>query len=66
MEIVKSLKEEKKNELEKIEEEYNVKIYDIKNEFSNNNVRGESEIQLMEEKFKLDVYNSVGNMINLK
>ncbi len=30
------------------------------------NIRGESEVQIIEEKFKLDVYNSVGNMFNLK
>ena len=65
-EIVRSLNEENKNEVEKIEEYYKVKINDLKSELSNNNIRRESEVQLMEERFKLDVYNSVGNMINLK
>ena len=65
-EILKSLYDEKKNEVEKIEEEYKIKTDQLKLEFMNSNIRGESEVQIMEERFKLDVYNSVGNMINLK
>jgi hypothetical protein len=38
----------------------------MKKDLTNNNIRSEAEVQLIEERFKLDVYNSVGNMINLK
>jgi len=30
------------------------------------NIRGEAEVQIIEEKFKLEVYNSVGNLFNFK
>lgn len=38
----------------------------MKEEFMKYNLRSESEMQLIEEKFKLEVYNSVGNMFNFK
>lgn len=58
--------DEKKLEIQKIDDEYKIKVNDLKEEFLKCNLRGESEIQIIEEKFKLEVYNSVGNMFNLK
>lgn len=64
--ILNSLIEEKKNEVQKVEDEYRAKVNEIKEEYTRYNIRGESEVQLLEEKFKLEIYNSVGNMFNLK
>jgi hypothetical protein len=64
--ILNSLLDEKKLEIEKIDDEYKIKVNDLKEEFMKSNLRGESEMQIIEEQFKLEVYNSVGNMFNLK
>lgn len=64
--ILNSLLEEKKLEVQKIDDEYKIKVDEYKEEFMKNNIRSESEMQIIEEKFKLEVYNSVGNMFNLK
>ena len=61
-----SLLDEKKLEIQKIDDEYKIKIDDLKQEFIKYNFRSESAMQLIEEKFKLEVYNSVGNMFNFK
>jgi hypothetical protein len=53
-------------EIQKIDDEYRIKVNDLKEEFMKFNIRGESEMQIIEEKFKLEVYNSVGSMFNLK
>jgi len=64
--ILNSLLDEKKSENQKIDDEYKIKINELKEELMKFNVRGESDVQIIEEKFKLDVYNSVGNMFNFK
>ena len=64
--IIKSIEDEKKIEIIKIEDEYKENIKKIKEEFMQFNIRSESEVQIMEEKFKIEVHNCVGNMLNLK
>ena len=53
-------------EIQKIDDEYKLKVNELKDEYTKYNIRSESAVQLIEEKFKLEVYNSVGNMFNLK
>ena len=60
--IVDSLKEEQEHELDRIEDHYNKLIQDAQASFKNFGFKNHPGIQLIEEKFKLDMYNLI-NMI---
>jgi len=60
--IVDSLKEEQDHELDRIEDHYNKLISDAQASFKNFGFKNHPGIQLIEEKFKLDMYNLI-NMI---
>jgi hypothetical protein len=62
--IVESLKEEQDHELNRIEDHYNKMISEAQASFKNFGFKNNAGIQLIEEKFKLDMYNLI-NMILL-
>lgn len=62
MNIIDSLKEERQHELDKIDDYYNRQIVEAQISLKNYGCRSHPGIQLIEEKFKLDMYNHL-NMI---
>jgi len=60
--IIDSLKDEQEHELDRIEDHYNRLIVEAQNNFKSIGFKNNPGIQLVEEKFKLDVYNLI-NMI---
>jgi len=60
--ILESLKEEQEHELDRIEDHYNRLVIDAQNNFKSIGIKSNPGIQLIEEKFKLDMYNMI-NMI---
>lgn len=61
--IIDQLKEEMKCELEKLDDNYNLIIKEKRQSYSNMNIRNNSGIRLIEEKFRLDIYNTISNVI---
>lgn len=61
--IIDNLEEEKKDELKKVDEEYGLKINEMKKKFKADKMNKDSGIQLIEEKFKLDMLNSVNEIL---
>lgn len=60
------MKDEQSLEIEKNQEELNMTINDMKDKFKHYNIRDDKEIQILEEKFRYDIFNCIGNMFNLK
>ena len=57
------MKEEQAHELDRIDDQFNKLINDAENEFKNNYVKKNPGIQLLEEKFKLDMYNLINSIL---
>jgi hypothetical protein len=62
--IVESLKEEQENELVRIEDYYDKLVMDAQNNFKNISYKNNPGVQLIEEKFKLDLYNLINLIIS--
>lgn len=62
-EIIKSLKEEKDEEIEKMNLHYETIIEDAVNEFKSYGIVNNSGVQLLEEKFKLDITNLINEFV---
>lgn len=60
------MKDEQNLEFEKTEDELNLEFTNFKHKFQHFNFRDEKEIQDLEEKFKYNVFNSIGNMFSFK
>jgi len=60
--IIEQLKEEQDHELDRIEDHYNRLIVEAQNNFKSIGFKNNPGVQLVEEKFKLDMYNLI-NMI---
>lgn len=63
--IINQLEEEHQMELDKLEEDTNQIIKEIKRKFRADGFKANSGIQLIEEKFRLDMYNSIMNLFSL-
>lgn len=61
--IIDSLKEEKQQEIDRMEEHYNKVIEEAMINFKTFGVKENSGIQLIEEKFKLDLFNLINDSI---
>lgn len=61
--IIIQLKEEYQTELEKLDDNYSQLIKERKRKFMKTGLRNNSGIQLIEEKFRLDIYNSINNVL---
>ena len=59
--IMDCLKEEQKDQIDEIIDEYNKKINTLKNEFKQNLFKNNVGMQLIEEQLKLDVYTMINN-----
>ena len=64
MNVIDSLKEERQHELDKIDDFYNREILEAQIALKTYGFKNHPGIQLIEEKFKLDMYNHL-NMILL-
>jgi len=64
--ILDALKEEQQNELDRIEDHYNKLINDAYTNFKNFGFKNNSGIQIIEEKFKLDTFNMMNEILNPK
>ncbi len=60
------MKEEQNLEVEKTQDEFNLHFVEHKNKLKHHNIRDDKEIQILEEKFKYNIFNSIGNMFNVK
>ena len=59
--IIDSLKEEQKDQIDQILDEYNKSINNLINEFKQNLFKNNVEMQLIEERLKLDVYTMIND-----
>ena len=50
-------------ELEKVDDHYDQIIKENKNKFKSMSLRANNGIQLIEEKFRLDMFNTIGNIL---
>ena len=64
--ILDALKEEQQHELDRIEDYYNKLINDAYSNFKNFGFKNNSGIQIIEEKFKLDTFNMMNDILNTK
>lgn len=64
--ILDALREEQQHELDRIEDHYNKLINDAYSNFKNFGFKNNSGIQLIEEKFKLDTFNMMNDILNPK
>lgn len=64
MTIVEALKEEQEQELERIEDHYDKLVIEAQNNFKNISFKNNPGVQLIEEKFKLDLYNLINLIIS--
>jgi hypothetical protein len=62
--IVEALKEEQEQELERIEDHYDKLVIEAQNNFKNISFKNNPGVQLIEEKFKLDLYNLINLIIS--
>lgn len=62
--IVDQLKDEYQMEMDKIDDQYNQIVKEAKKKFKLTGLKTNGGIQLLEEKFRLDMYNSIVNVIN--
>lgn len=63
---MQSLKEEMQNELDKLDDKYYVKLVEVKKSTKNNKLKNYASVQLLEEKFRLDIANSISTLVNKK
>ena len=63
MATIEQLKEELQTELEKLDDKYDGLIKETKQKFKSMSLRNNSGIQLLEEKFRLDMFNSISNIL---
>ncbi len=61
---IEQLKEELQTELEKVDDHYDQIIKENKNKFKGMTLKNNNGIQLIEEKFRLDMFNTISNIIN--
>ncbi len=61
--IIDSLKEEQAHELDRIDDQFNKLVNDAENNFKNSYVKTNPGTQLLEEKFKLDMYNLINSIL---
>jgi hypothetical protein len=61
--IIDSLKEEQEHELDRIEDHYNKLIVEAQSNFKNYGFKNNPGVQLIEEKFKLDMYNLINSVL---
>jgi len=64
--ILDALKEEQQHELDRIEDHYNKLVNDAYSNFKNFGFKNNSGIQIIEEKFKLDTFNMMNDILNPK
>lgn len=64
--ILDALREEQQHELDRIEDYYNKLINDAYSNFKNFGFKNNSGIQIIEEKFKLDTFNMMNDILNPK
>ena len=64
--ILDALKEEQQHEVDRIEDYYNKLINDAYSNFKNFGFKNNSGIQIIEEKFKLDTFNMMNDILNTK
>jgi len=63
-EMLNSLKEEQQHEFDRIEDQYGSLIKEAHNNFKNVGFRNNKGIQIIEEKFKLDIYNLIKDTLD--
>jgi coenzyme F420-reducing hydrogenase alpha subunit len=61
--VIDALKEEQENELERVEMHYNSLIAEAQNNFKSLSVKTNPGVQLIEEKFKLDMYTLLNTIL---
>jgi hypothetical protein len=66
MNVIESLKDERQHELDKIDDNYNKLISEAQNSLKNFGFKNNPGIQLIEEKFKLDMYNLLNMLLQPK
>ena len=64
--MINSLKDEQNIELEKSQEDFITNGFEIKNKLKHLDTRNDKEIEIIEEKFTYEIFNSIGNMFNVK
>ena len=62
-EIIANLREEYNNELAKVDDQFNKFVYEAECKFKNSYLKDNPGIQLMEERFKLDMYNLINSVL---
>ena len=63
--MIESLKEEQRNELDEIEDEYNEKIQTFQRNFKTNEFKTNPALLLLEEQFRLSMCNKINDLILL-
>ena len=61
--VIESLKEEQRNELDEIEDEYNEKIQTFQRNFKTNEFKTNPALLLLEEQFRLSMCNKINDLI---
>ena len=61
--VIESLKEEQRNELDEIEDEYNEKIQTFQKNFKTNEYKTNTALLLLEEQFRLSMCNKINDLI---
>ena len=61
--VIESLKEEQRNELDEIEDEYNEKIQTFQRNFKTNEFKTNTALLLLEEQFRLSMCNKINDLI---
>jgi hypothetical protein len=62
--IINSLRDEQQHEFDRIEDYYGKLIKEAHNNFKNVGFRNNKGIQILEEKFKLDIYNLIKDTLD--
>ncbi len=63
---IEQLKEELNTELEKVDDFYDQQMKEYKHKFKKHALKENNGIQVIEEKFRLDMFNSISGIINPK
>jgi hypothetical protein len=61
--VIDALKEEQENELERVEDHYNNLLAEAQSNFKNLSLKANPGVQLIEEKFKLDMYTLINTIL---
>ena len=61
--IIEQLENDKKYELEKLEDSYGLLIYETKTKFKYNGLKANKEIYNLEEKFRIEMFNGISSII---